>query len=512
MLNTALVLTIVRLAAPEHWPDESRHAVLLALAAGLALSNHHTAVLAAPIGLFALVRSLRASDRPGRAAIASLGAFAVGLLPYAYLLFTTSPCRWNDIASFADLAHHFLRSDYGTTQLATRPEAPEPLGQLRLLGGSFVESGIAPLVRARCGGDRRSGGGRGRGSRFLLLADRPRRPDLRHALQSCRRAGWPRTSWCVFTSCRSPSPRSSARSGSTRSGRVLRASPTRADRRAWRRDRAPARARVFERDCRGGGSIDPRLSAFSATCFTMLPAEQHPRRRRRRHHGGGFEYMQCTLGVRDRTSPWSRTVSSCSRKATPHRMSANDRHGASCTASSRSGRRSRPSFDERCAVLREQLVGDGPAGVPHVLVQRRTSTVTSSRVIRSARSSTCLADPRRSSRGPDDLYAENGHLYECDGSSTNLRPPPTRGPSLRYGDYARPWNVLATAFASTAATRTSSPTRCRAPRGPLNSRRAETAALTALHGRRTKFVRLVSGNTVETCHLEPGHHLTFPGT
>jgi hypothetical protein len=150
MLNAAIALVLVTLAAPEPKGTPAKRAIALAFIAALGLSNHHSIVLLAPLGLLAWGRAVMRAPTRWRALtiVASLGGFAVGLLPYLYLIPSAQgACAWGDTSTFRGLVHHFLRSDYGTTRLSTSSSAPEPLGQLMLLGGSFVESLIAlPLV------------------------------------------------------------------------------------------------------------------------------------------------------------------------------------------------------------------------------------------------------------------------------------------------------------------------------------------------------------------------------
>jgi hypothetical protein len=137
MLNALIALTIVRIAA-------SPRAVPLALLAGLGIANHHTSIFLAPIGLWAWAKAFRASDQRGKTVLLSLVAFAVGLSPYLYLMHAAgSACAWGDTSTIGGLLHHFLRRDYGTTQLAASTDKPEPLAQLAWLGHTFLESGIA---------------------------------------------------------------------------------------------------------------------------------------------------------------------------------------------------------------------------------------------------------------------------------------------------------------------------------------------------------------------------------
>lgn len=147
ILNAVLALALLVVAAPEPWEREERRAIALALLAGLGISNHHTIVLLAPIGLFAWATAVRRTPRRALAIAGSAGALALGLLPYAYLYAAAkSSCAWGDTSSLSGLLHHFLRRDYGTTQLASSKAEAEPLRQIAWLGWSFVESGIALVV------------------------------------------------------------------------------------------------------------------------------------------------------------------------------------------------------------------------------------------------------------------------------------------------------------------------------------------------------------------------------
>lgn len=144
MLNIALALALVSVASPEPWDREERRAITLALLAGLGISNHHSIVLLAPLGLFAWGRAVGRTPKKVLAVLGSIGALVAGLLPYAYLLHAArGECVWGDTSTLAGLLHHFLRRDYGTTQLAVSTAEREPLNQLIWLGHSFLESGIA---------------------------------------------------------------------------------------------------------------------------------------------------------------------------------------------------------------------------------------------------------------------------------------------------------------------------------------------------------------------------------
>jgi hypothetical protein len=132
-LNVSFALSLIALAAttPEDPRVAFRRAGLLALLAGLALSNHHSIVLLAPIGLFAWVSCARGSKRPLAALAASIVGLTVGLLPYAYLLYAArhfdpaTTLLWGDTKTLSGVLDHFLRRQYGTLDLGASLEKPD---------------------------------------------------------------------------------------------------------------------------------------------------------------------------------------------------------------------------------------------------------------------------------------------------------------------------------------------------------------------------------------------------
>src|SRR6185369_67723 len=86
-LNVLVAMAIVALAAPGASPfgREEARVGLLGLAAGLGISNHHSIILLAPIGLYAAIAAARRSGRPLACVALGAGALAAGLLPYAYI-------------------------------------------------------------------------------------------------------------------------------------------------------------------------------------------------------------------------------------------------------------------------------------------------------------------------------------------------------------------------------------------------------------------------------------------
>ncbi|MDB4942198.1 MAG: hypothetical protein JWP97_1732 [Labilithrix sp.] len=144
-LNVLLAMAIVGLSA-EAPPraSEPLRALLLALLAGLGLANHHSIVLVAPLGLFAFVRAISRSRRRAAAVARSLGALLLGLSPYAYLLLAArrtplrAGCVWGDPRTIRGLLDHFLRAEYGTTQLGISDAPLEPLEHVLLLAEQLV--------------------------------------------------------------------------------------------------------------------------------------------------------------------------------------------------------------------------------------------------------------------------------------------------------------------------------------------------------------------------------------
>lgn len=135
-LNTLLALMLVGGAAPtKTWPTWA-----LGLLAGLGLSNQHTIVLLAPLGVAAAIHQIRASNSRWLALATGVLGLLLGLLPYTYLVYyarttpTAEACSWGSPSDFGSLLQHFLRTNYGTTRLAISDAKPEPLLQLAFLG------------------------------------------------------------------------------------------------------------------------------------------------------------------------------------------------------------------------------------------------------------------------------------------------------------------------------------------------------------------------------------------
>jgi hypothetical protein len=113
-LTAALVLAAaIACARPRPGP---REALLAGLALASGVANHHAVVFLAPLALLQAWYLLR-GPRPW----ASLGAGLLGLAPgfalYGLLSAPGGAWRWGETTTWAGLAHHFLRRDYGTLRL-----------------------------------------------------------------------------------------------------------------------------------------------------------------------------------------------------------------------------------------------------------------------------------------------------------------------------------------------------------------------------------------------------------
>lgn len=135
-MNAAIAGAIVWIAVAEQ-PAGWRRVALLALLAGLGLSDHHSIVLLAPIGIYGVVRGLREDERALRTVLVGVGALFAGLLPYGYLLYVGRHPEghfvWGDVHTWAGLLFHFRRGEYGTATFAVRSQESDRLGQLVFL-------------------------------------------------------------------------------------------------------------------------------------------------------------------------------------------------------------------------------------------------------------------------------------------------------------------------------------------------------------------------------------------
>jgi hypothetical protein len=124
-LNNLLAATQILLLVM--WHDQPARTGLLIGAffiAGLALTNHQTIVLLGPAFCFVLWRQRAILfAQPRLLAIGGI-AFAIGLLPYGYVLWAAAHhpvYNWGNLSSFHDLVRLIARRSYGSTRLVNTP-------------------------------------------------------------------------------------------------------------------------------------------------------------------------------------------------------------------------------------------------------------------------------------------------------------------------------------------------------------------------------------------------------
>jgi hypothetical protein len=142
-LNSLIVSLVLWISATAGPLRGTWRVVILALVAGLGLSDHSTCILVAPVGLLGAARGIRESTRPRGVVIGlAVAALFAGLLPYVYLLVTPeTPLSWTRITNVSGLLHHFLRRDYGGSGRLTSDSTVVDIGlQLRVLAGSILRA------------------------------------------------------------------------------------------------------------------------------------------------------------------------------------------------------------------------------------------------------------------------------------------------------------------------------------------------------------------------------------
>jgi len=127
--NALLAALILLFSAPDAPLKAIKRVALLGLIAGLAISNHHSAVLMAPVGLYGVAQGINeARQRAWLSLLVGTAALLSGLLPYATfpLYDPSSAFVWGDFQTSAQVLSHFLREEYGTGKLGPGG-APAPL-------------------------------------------------------------------------------------------------------------------------------------------------------------------------------------------------------------------------------------------------------------------------------------------------------------------------------------------------------------------------------------------------
>jgi hypothetical protein len=117
-LNALLGAIVLGVSGPASSVRGGTRLVLLGLASGAGLANHHTIVFLFPVGVAGIVRAFKEERaRPVAAALAA-AAFAIGAgAPYAWLVHESHAARgwtWRGPMTAGDAWRHFLRADYWT--------------------------------------------------------------------------------------------------------------------------------------------------------------------------------------------------------------------------------------------------------------------------------------------------------------------------------------------------------------------------------------------------------------
>lgn len=129
-LEALFAAILLYLTAPRSGLTPERRAVALAGAAGLALTDHLTIVLLAPVGIYATVQALRAVASPLKTVTLAVLAFGAGLSPYLYSYAVGRAPHgayvWGDPGTWGGLWRHVTRADYGTFQLMASGAPADP--------------------------------------------------------------------------------------------------------------------------------------------------------------------------------------------------------------------------------------------------------------------------------------------------------------------------------------------------------------------------------------------------
>lgn len=149
-LNVLVAVCLIAVSQPEARLRGAKRAGAIALVSSLGLSNHHSIVLLAPVGVCGLWHAYREStSERGRLVAFFVTSTLLGLSPYLYLYFRATHAHsnewiWGDVHDMRSLVAHFLRTEYGTTELGLTNQAREPLAQNLALGRELL-SGLLGL-------------------------------------------------------------------------------------------------------------------------------------------------------------------------------------------------------------------------------------------------------------------------------------------------------------------------------------------------------------------------------
>ncbi len=185
-LNALFASLLLWAAGPGLRIAPARRLHLLAGLAGLALSNHLTIVLLAPVGVLATIRAFRSCQSRARMALVAVCCFGAGLLPYLYCYEVGRDPEgryvWGEPGTLAGLVRHVTRADFGSLTLSA---ADAPIGVSSSLALFFAQTAdhllVVPILAGVLGfalacmpaSDRDDGGASDRGrriDRLVLLA------------------------------------------------------------------------------------------------------------------------------------------------------------------------------------------------------------------------------------------------------------------------------------------------------------------------------------------------------
>jgi hypothetical protein len=140
--NLLAALLILLLIGWHEQPERTGLLIAAFFVAGLALTNHQTSVLLGPAFCFVLWRRRSVLFARPHLLVIGVGAFIVGLVPYAYIPWASAhhPAHnWGNVSSFRDFVGLITRRSYGSTRLVSTAgySGGSPWTRLAALGISF---------------------------------------------------------------------------------------------------------------------------------------------------------------------------------------------------------------------------------------------------------------------------------------------------------------------------------------------------------------------------------------
>ncbi len=156
----AAVLILLLVFWHEH-PSRMRVLIGAFFVAGLGLTNHQTIVLLGPAFCFVLWRQRDILRARPQILLVGAAAFAIGLLPYGYVLWAAArhpAYSWGNVSSLDDLISLITRRSYGSTRLVNTPGYTGGSAWPRLaaffisfgwLGGILICAGAIEAFRSR---------------------------------------------------------------------------------------------------------------------------------------------------------------------------------------------------------------------------------------------------------------------------------------------------------------------------------------------------------------------------